>query len=72
MQITITIDLDNAAFDPNPGDELARVFKHMAAVVKGISEFESYVGRGSELCNVRDANGNTIGNVTIEKSTPTS
>ena len=53
--ITITIQADNAAFEDNPGGEVARILCRVAA------EFEW----GQERPTIKDANGNTVGRVEI-------
>lgn len=47
------IDTGNAAFEDNPGDELARILEELARDLRenGLLEVE----------NLRDVNGNTVG-----------
>lgn len=50
--ITITIETDNAAFEDDPGAEVARILREMAAHC-------AEDGIGGAEGNYRDANGNT-------------
>mgnify|MGYP001197094997 CR=1 FL=1 len=52
MNITITISTDNAAFSPEPEDEVARILRELA------TKLETMRLGGFTL---RDANGNPVG-----------
>lgn len=56
MQLTITVNLDNAAFEDNPEEELKRVLAQVTGFSDGLTR------------TLRDSNGNTVGHyvVTIE------
>ena len=54
MTLTITINCDNSAFEPDPGAEVARILHHLA------DEFSSGLESGDGV-NLRDANGNKVG-----------
>lgn len=55
MKATITIEMDNAAFENRPASELARILKDITLRVKqGDSDF-----------SVHDINGNTVGSFNI-------
>jgi hypothetical protein len=61
MTFTLTVDLDNAAFD-EPG-ELARILRKAAHQVEDEgSRFGSPV-----VCPVRDVNGNTVGSWEVSR-----
>jgi len=55
--ITITIQADNAAFEDNPGGEVARILRKMARELANGLEYN--------VKNLKDANGNTVGRVEI-------
>lgn len=58
MQIKITIDCDNAAFDDMPGMEVSRILKGIAGrMLYGIPKDEV----------IMDINGNKVGKVEVEK-----
>lgn len=50
-RFTLTIDIDNAAFDPDPTAELARILRQTAARVEA----------GATNGAARDINGNRVG-----------
>ena len=56
-QFQLTIECDNAAFEDEPTEELARI-------LKGISE---HVGRGNTENVVFDINGNNVGSYCFEQ-----
>jgi len=58
MKATISIEMDNAAFDPH-GAELARILRELADRVEGraTADGQSY--------NLRDANGNRVGELSV-------
>lgn len=59
MQITITINTDNAAFEGDPGVELSRILTQLA------QEFEQTTNPHSgKIC---DINGNTVGKVEVSE-----
>ena len=56
-KLSITINLDNEAFDPEPGSEVARILHYLADTLpnrKGITQVR-----------IHDINGNTVGLVAI-------
>ena len=60
MKLKITIQLQNAAFNPDAGTEVARILRDLA---------ESWSGRrwavvGSK-CSLRDVNGNIVGDAKV-------
>lgn len=61
MKATITIDMDNAAFDGRKGRELARILRELASNVRGIK------GLGDGDFKLRDINGNTVGTFVVSK-----
>lgn len=58
MQITITINTDNAAFEPTPEDEVIRILTEYS---ERVSEYGVRMSHG----NLRDTNGNTCGRVEV-------
>lgn len=55
MDITITINTDNAAFDGCGGDEVARLLHHLSEGFKGSTlEYSLYF-------HLKDTNGNAVG-----------
>mgnify|MGYP003655229541 CR=1 FL=1 len=66
MRLTATIETSNAAFEPDPNQETARILRKLAAMLAGGGI------RGASLENVdghklRDFNGNTVGQVEVEQ-----
>ncbi|MEE9149943.1 MAG: hypothetical protein V3U27_21405 [Candidatus Tectomicrobia bacterium] len=61
-KLTIALELDSAAFDPEPGPEVARILGYLADTFR---DTLVVTPRGPEPLAVRDINGNTIGQVTI-------
>lgn len=59
MKLTITIDLDNDAFDP-PGPEVIAILRTIISDIKPVPN-EPFDWTGSLL----DSNGNTVGAATI-------
>lgn len=57
MTITITIKTGNAAFEPDPGTEVARILRDYADEVEG-----GWPAGGVLL----DANGNVVGSVKVK------
>jgi hypothetical protein len=51
MNLTLKMDMDNAAFEDTPASEAARILRDVAALM----EF------GEESGNLRDVNGNKVG-----------
>lgn len=51
----VLIELDNAAFDPEPANELARILEIIAERLRERTDSPEGVGL------VRDTNGNTVG-----------
>jgi hypothetical protein len=62
-QLTVSIDLDGAAFDPEPGPEVARILKHLADTFRDTLVIAP---RGPEPLSLRDINGNACGEVTLK------
>lgn len=59
MKITITIECNNAAFEPRPGREAGRILKELAEKMleQNLFNFDN--------AKLRDVNGNTIGKVQV-------
>lgn len=51
MRFVVNVDCDNAAFEPDPGPEVARLLRAAADWVEG----------GRQRAPLRDVNGNTVG-----------
>ena len=56
MKCIIEINCDNAAFEPDPKEEVARILRTLA----------NWLETGEENPIPRDANGNTVGHCTWE------
>lgn len=61
MQITITIQTDNAAFEGLPLDEVARILRDLAMRMAGNDP------ANFQQVRLLDANGNTCGKVEIDE-----
>lgn len=63
MQLTLTIDMDNAAFDGDEYalDELRRIFREYADQI----DAGWYAGPRDLASTVHDVNGNSVGTLTI-------
>jgi hypothetical protein len=59
MKVTITIKTNNAAFVDNPGGEVARILRRLA-------ESYEFHGRNDVSIDLRDVNGNRVGQVKCE------
>ena len=64
MELTVNIGMDNAAFEPHPGDEAARILRNLADKLDGVDFADDYD------CNIRliDFNGNSVGTATVRGS----
>jgi len=62
MQATITINLDNAAFEAPQGNELARILLNLA---HKISNVEFGVNPYDDQFMLRDINGNKVGSFVV-------
>jgi hypothetical protein len=58
MQVKITIDCDNAAFEHRPFDEVARILQQAAIKVRLFSKVD-------KRFTLRDTNGNTVGKMEV-------
>tara|TARA_R110000824_G_scaffold79077_5_gene199374 strand:- start:1424 stop:1600 length:177 start_codon:yes stop_codon:yes gene_type:complete len=56
MQLNISINLDNAAFEDNCDQELLDIFNGIVKVLQA----------GTFCRSIQDSNGNTVGNFTTE------
>ena len=61
MGITITINTDNDAFQGSMNGETARILRVLVARLER-DEVDIHSG---EVANLRDANGNTVGQFTV-------
>lgn len=59
MKATLTVNMDNSAFEENPHEELARILEGLARSLRGYPCRDRSWG-------LRDANGNTVGIMEIE------
>jgi hypothetical protein len=59
VKLTIKINMDNAAFEPNNGTEIARILERYATVVRG----ENLTPRDAQI--LRDINGNAVGEAKV-------
>lgn len=60
MKLTVTIQMDNAAFEPEPGEEAARVLREYADRIEGSARFLT------EAFSLYDANGNHVGTAKVK------
>jgi hypothetical protein len=69
MKITIEIECDNDAFQPRPEREVARILRGITATSIGAAfPHQCAIACGEEgggNIKLRDANGNTVGSVTV-------
>jgi hypothetical protein len=61
MTLTITINMDNAAFDPEPGPEVARILRELV-------DRADLIANHADSVVLRDVNGNRCGRVSVESS----
>lgn len=61
MKLKITIDLDNAAFEPASGTEAARILRALAERLDGDNL------RAKDLRPLRDLNGNRVGEAKVSR-----
>lgn len=63
MKATITISMDNAAFEEDAGAELSRILQDAAKKVQDFrtTDLDSY----DRYHNLKDVNGNTVGKLAI-------
>jgi hypothetical protein len=62
MNITITINTDNAAFENMAGIEVARILRKLADMI------EDWPGANEFTYGCRDANGNKVGSIIAVES----
>jgi hypothetical protein len=62
MTLTLTIEMDNAAFSPDPNDEVARILRDLADRFDNNQFKIRYLG---SLVSLLDVNGNYVGNVVL-------
>jgi hypothetical protein len=61
MKLTITIDSDNDAFEPDPGPELARILKDIARKIADTNQYQI-----ATTFPLYDMNGNFVGKLKYE------
>ena len=59
MPFTVKIDTDNAAFDPDPGPELARILRRIADHIERGDTYDMFQ-------TILDVNGNDVGRFAIK------
>ena len=65
MNITITINTDNAAFEDDPSSEVARILRQLIdRLTRGAAADDLQEADGIKL---RDINGNMVGSVSVEE-----
>jgi hypothetical protein len=59
MRLTITINLDNEAFAPEPGEEVSRILNRVRRELadRHLADLDGL--------NLQDLNGNTVGSVKV-------
>ncbi len=60
MKLKITIDMDNAAFEPCNGRESARILERLAEIIRGM-----HFPAPETFPPLRDENGNAVGTVKV-------
>ncbi|MGH9238790.1 MAG: hypothetical protein ACRD3G_12195 [Vicinamibacterales bacterium] len=61
MRLRILIDMDNDAFHPEPGPEIARILRQLADA----ADRELITNNAGQVCVLRDVNGNHCGDVKV-------
>jgi len=62
MKLRVTIELDNAAFEPGPGQEVARI-------LRGLADWSEDQGLlAGESIKLLDINGNHVGKVEVART----
>lgn len=61
MKLRITIAMDNEAFEPTAGTEAARILRDLADKIEISNLTDGY----DRKVNLRDINGNTVGEFTV-------
>jgi hypothetical protein len=61
VRLRILCDLDNDAFVPDPGPELARILRQLA----DMADRELITRNPGHVCALRDINGNHCGDVKV-------
>lgn len=64
MKLQITIDCDSAAFDDEPGLELARILRQLA------DDLSIGIGPNKFTLNLRDLNDNVVGHSNLTHYDP--
>lgn len=65
MRVTVTIDCDNAAFEDDLREEVARILTKVPDVMLDLLEYPTtFTDLGEPL---RDLNGNVVGRVAVER-----
>ncbi len=65
MKVTIEIECDNAAFDPDPAQELGRILRDTGALLQ--DQGVDGMPRPGDSRPIRDINGNTVGSLTVNE-----
>ncbi len=60
MTVTITINTDNAAFQPDPAEEVARILELTARRLTSAGYIDTMT--------LRDINGNTVGELSTDEA----
>lgn len=63
MKLTITIQMDNAAFEDAPACELGRILGGLVDDLKNGQELQ----KAGDVVSLRDINGNTVGKARVSK-----
>lgn len=61
----IEIDLNSAAFEDSPGDELARILRNLANEMRRGGEWIDIGPDGNGYRSLIDQNGNAVGSVNV-------
>jgi len=66
MRLTATIETGNAAFEPDPNQETARILRKLADTIDGATLSGASLD-DADGHKLRDLNGNTVGQVEVEQ-----
>lgn len=61
MTLTIKIEMDNEAFQPQSGTQVARILKRLAG------EIDNSILRNGHTYSLEDTNGNTVGKAKVSR-----
>jgi hypothetical protein len=66
VRFTLSFEIENDAFTPTPGPEIARILRATAGRVEATPFPEGWRAEGPYVAAARDVNGNRVGGWRIE------